>query len=133
LAADVIISEIMYHPSAAAPRDQIKQEYIELYNKGNAAANLNGWQFTSGVNYTFPNVTLNAGQYLVIAADTTAFSTKYPAVANVIGGWYDPALEPQGGDGDLKQQKLADGGEKITLKNAAGTTINSVTYASQGD
>src|SRR5439155_222683 len=55
LAADVVISEIMYHPfSPANPSAAAEgEEYIELFNKGNAAANLTGWQLDRGIDYTF--------------------------------------------------------------------------------
>ena len=51
-AADVIVSELMYHPPSApnAPEDT-GQEFIELFNRGDAAANLVDWRFTSGVDF----------------------------------------------------------------------------------
>jgi hypothetical protein len=63
LAADVVISEIMYHPSSGDDGE----EYVELYNKGDAAASLNGWTFDKGINYTFGARTLGVGQFLVVA------------------------------------------------------------------
>ena len=55
LAADVIISEIMFHPSSGDDG----QEYVELYNKGDATADLTGWKFDQGVNFTFNGGTLD--------------------------------------------------------------------------
>src|ERR1051325_5175839 len=62
LAADVVISEIMFHPSSGDDG----QEYIELYNKGDAAANLTGWSFDKGITYNFSGGSLNPGNYLVV-------------------------------------------------------------------
>ena len=81
--ADVVISEIMYHPSSENPAE----EYIELYNSGVAPVTLTGWQFTSGVTFTFPASSIPAGGYLVVAANSSAFAAKYPAVTNFVAGW----------------------------------------------
>jgi len=45
--ANVVVSEIMYHPSSGNPA----QEYIELYNASPAAVSTVGWQFTKGVTF----------------------------------------------------------------------------------
>src|SRR3954463_6290945 len=74
LAADVVISEIMFHPSSGDDG----QEYIELYNKGDAAANLTGWNFDKGITYSFSGGSLNPNSYLVVAADLAKFQAKYP-------------------------------------------------------
>src|SRR6266542_4103076 len=82
LGNQVIINEIMYHPSPAVPEDS-SQEWIELFNKGTNAVNLTGWQLRRGIGFTFPNVSVSAGGYLVVAANVTSFHIRYPSVANV--------------------------------------------------
>ncbi|MDB6034849.1 MAG: metallophosphoesterase, partial [Verrucomicrobiales bacterium] len=77
--AGVVISEIMYHPSSENPLE----EYIEIYNKGATSVGLSGWRFTSGIDFTFPNVVLPAGGYWVVAANLAAFNAKYPGITNV--------------------------------------------------
>ncbi len=114
LAADVVMSEIMFHPSS----EDVGQEYVELYNRGDAAAPLTGWHFDKGITYTFTGGTLNAGQYLVVAADLAKFQAKYPGVTNVVGGW---------------SGQLSNSQEQIRLVNAANATQDSVTYADEGD
>jgi hypothetical protein len=111
---NVIISEIMYHPAS----NNDLEEYIELTNAGAAAVNLAGWQFTAGVNFTFPNVAIPAGQRLVVARDVATFSAKYPSVTNVVGGWTG---------------QLSDGAERITLQDMGGGAIDRVEYADEGD
>src|SRR5205814_10604847 len=84
LAADVVINEIMYHPfSPANPSAAAEgEEYIELFNKGNAEANFSGWHFDRGIDFTFGGGMLAAGAYLVVAAHSVSFAAKYPGV-----GW----------------------------------------------
>jgi hypothetical protein len=116
---EVVINEIMYHSyHALNTPENIGQEYIELFNRGAEPANLSGWKFTNGVDFLFPEVTVGAGQYLVVAADVNVFIAKYPGVSNVVGGW----------DG-----RLSNMGEAIELVDAAGVRIDWVHYADEGD
>jgi hypothetical protein len=110
----VIISEIMYHPASHDSRE----EFVELYNQGANAFNLADWQFTSGIRYTLPSVVLWPGTYLVVAADVTAFTNRYPAVTNVVGGWLG---------------QLGDHGQTIVLENLFGQREDSLSYATEGD
>ena len=64
----------MYDPISGSDDDQ----YIELYNQGTNTVNLAGWQFTSGVTFTFPNVTIAPNGYLVVAKNMTNLFAKYP-------------------------------------------------------
>ena len=60
----VVIHEIHYNPEE---RGQ-PLEFIELYNCGDAVADLSGWRFDEGIDYTFPNATtLPPGKLLVVA------------------------------------------------------------------
>src|SRR5437588_6952653 len=115
LAAHVVVNEIMYHASGHNPAD----EWLELYNAGDAPADMSGWQFSKGIKYTFAGgTTLGAGQYLVLARDLSRFQAKYPSVANVVGGW-------QGG--------LSNHGDTLRLDDTAGAVQNELTYGSEGD
>jgi lamin tail-like protein/CotH protein/Big-like domain-containing protein len=111
---NIVINEIMFNPSPVSTTT----EYIELFNRGAGAVNLTGWRFSRGVSFTFPAVTLGAGNYLVVAADVAAFNAKYPGVANVIGGW---------------QNLLSNSGEEIELEDANGNNVDSVEYSDEGD
>ena len=99
--AEVVISEIMYHPSSENPAE----EYLELYNSGVSPVPLTGWQLTSGVTFTFPTVSIPQGGYLVVAANAAAFSAKYPAVTNFVAGWTG---------------QLSNSSNTITLDDASG-------------
>jgi hypothetical protein len=115
----IVISEIMYHPahSLTAP-ENLKQEWIELLNRGTQSVNLAGWRFSDGVAFVFPAVSIGAGKYLVVAADVSTFKAKYPGAINVVGGWTG---------------WLSNSGEKIELVDDLGAVVDSIKYADQGD
>ncbi|KPK33936.1 MAG: hypothetical protein AMJ65_19035 [Phycisphaerae bacterium SG8_4] len=117
--AAILINEIMYHPqSGRGQPEDIRQEYVELYNRGTQTIDLSGWRLSNGVDFVFPDVTVGAGQYLVVAADVATFKAIYRRMANVVGGW----------DG-----KLSNSGERIELLDRAGARIDSIRYSDQGD
>lgn len=111
---NIVINEIMFQPASVNDLE----EFIELTNIGTTPVSVENWQFTSGVNFTFPAVTIQPGGFLVIAADTTAFEATYGALPNVIGNWIG---------------KLSNSGERIRLVDQTGTEIDEVSYYDQGD
>lgn len=104
---DLVITEIMYNPPESGD-DSL--EYIEIYNNSDDEVNLLGYTFTAGVEFVFPNMSLENGEYLVIAGNAQAFQ-------NTFG--FEP-LEWEGA--------LANGGELIRLSSPAGITVDSVAY-----
>ncbi|MFO8012049.1 MAG: CotH kinase family protein, partial [Phycisphaerae bacterium] len=116
-AGPVVINEIMYHP-AGVP-EPLGEEFVELYNAGPDPVNLNGWRLNRGVDYTFGDMTLGAGETLVVAGDTAAFQAAHPDfTGTVVGGW---------------EGHLSNSGEDVELENALGDRIDLVSYADQGD
>ncbi len=115
----VVITEIMYHPyhSETAPED-IRAEYIELFNRGTEPVSLSGWRFSNGVDFVFPDVTLGAREYLVVAAGVDIFKAIYPGVSNVVGDW---------------EGRLSNRGEAIEILDGSGVQIDRVPYADEGD
>lgn len=105
---DVVITEIMYNPPESGT-DTL--EFIELYNNDNQAVNLQGWKFSKGVDLTFPAITLQPGDYLVVAAFPNAVSQFFgvPAIGWTSGG-------------------LSNSGEEIELKDAFGYVIDYVNF-----
>ena len=81
-AQNIVINEIMYHPAS----QDVREEFVELFNAGPTNVNLAGWTLSGGIAYTFPNTTLAAGGYLVVAAHMEAFTDLHPSVLNVVGG-----------------------------------------------
>ncbi|MEN6425681.1 MAG: lamin tail domain-containing protein [Phycisphaerales bacterium] len=118
-AVAVVISEIMYHPyhKSLTPEDTAR-EWIEVFNGGAEPIALVGWKLAEAVDFTFPDVVLEAGAYLVVAADVDVFRAQYPGVANVVGGWTG---------------WLSNSGERLTLVDAAGAVIDSIEYTDEGE
>ena len=115
LRAQVVINEIMYHPSS----ENVLEEYLELHNRALTNVNLSGWRITRGVDFDFPtNTIIPANGYLVVAAHVPTFQAKYPSVANVVGNWAG---------------LLSNSGNTIELENAAGDEVDQVEYADEGD
>jgi hypothetical protein len=117
--AEVVINEILYHPYHKTNEpENTGQEFIELYNPGTKAVRLTGWRLTRGVDFTFPDTTLNAGAYLAVAADVATFKAAHAGITNVVGGW---------------SGQLSDSGETIELADDTGLVIDRVPYADEGD
>jgi hypothetical protein len=109
---NVIINEIMYFPASG----NLRESYIELYNADTVAADLSGWAFTKGLQFSFPANTLLAPKaYLVVAADASAFAAKYPGVTNFLAGWIPPM------------------GAHVILADGAGNVVSEVHYSNDGD
>jgi hypothetical protein len=108
---DVIINEIMYHP----PLEMGELQYVELFNRGNAAVDLSDWSFSKGIKYVFPKQTkLNAGEYLVICRNLKLFAGNYGNQIAALGDFTG---------------KLSHRGEKIALSSADGTVVDEVKYS----
>ncbi|HAB17609.1 MAG TPA: hypothetical protein DCE44_14290, partial [Verrucomicrobiales bacterium] len=113
---DVLITELMYHPTAEDGADPDDFEFVELKNVGGIERDLSGVQFTNGIRYTFPNGTrLPAGGFLVLASRESTFTNRYPN------------LRPFG----VYAGKLANSGERLTLIHAAGAPIFDVSWSDQ--
>lgn len=71
---DIKITEIMYNPPEAG-NDSL--EFIEIYNNGLGAVNLLDWQFTKGVVFSFPEHSLNPGEFAVVCINASAFLNTF--------------------------------------------------------
>ncbi len=109
--ADVVISEIMYHPAANEAA-----EFLELYNSGGSAVNLESWCI-DGIDFCFDaGATIGVGQYLVLASDATAFQAAYG---------FPPDHTFAG--------TLSNAGETLLLQDNALATVDEVAYDDQGE
>ncbi|MGQ9589451.1 MAG: lamin tail domain-containing protein [Planctomycetota bacterium] len=121
--ADVVLNEVMYHP---IDNDDDK-EYVELYNRGSYAVDLSGWSFTRGINFTFsPGTAIPAGGYLVVARDPAKIRAIYGLSASEVVGPKDAAAKDAFG-------RLRDRGERITLKDHMGRTVDTVRFHDGGE
>jgi len=104
-------TEVMYRPAGGDA-----DEFVELKNLEAATVDLSGYG-TGGITYTFAAGTeLPAGGYLVLAADTGAFRTRYPDTP--LAGVY--------------RGKLADGGERLTVEDPDGRVVAALEYDDEG-
>jgi hypothetical protein len=129
--AQVVVNEIMYNPASHDARE----EWVELLNTSSTNVNLSGWTISGGVDFAFPtNTTINAGQYLVVAADLPKFASKFPAVANMVGSWLTiEVMHVNGRPLTNATPVLSNSRNSVNLNNAAGDRVDSVTYADAGD
>ena len=117
------ITEIMYHPTSPTDAERAAGytsasvfEYIVLTNTGDQPADLAGIQFTNGISFDFDTLsekTLAAGATAILVRSRAGFEARYGANHPVIGEY--------GG-------KLDDGGERLTLTDAAGQELLSIRY-----
>ena len=109
LQMDLRLTEVMYNPA-----DGQQLEYLEMQNVGMGTLDLNGAHFINGISYTFGEVQLGLGGFLILAKDAAAFAASYDAQgAQVLGGY----------DG-----RLSNGGETIELVDANEKLIFSFSY-----
>lgn len=110
---DIRITELMYNPPGGDA-----YEFLELANTGGGEVDLSGASF-GGISHTFPaGSTLAAGKVVVLISDANpgAFRQRYPAV------------QPFG----IYSARLANSGERISLRDSLGRTITSVEYGDSG-
>jgi hypothetical protein len=105
--ANLVITEIMYNPPEGGT-DTL--EFVEIYNNDANPVDLTNYTL-SGITYTFPAVTLPVGGYYVVGVNASAFNTVYGFAADGIA---------TGG--------LANGGEEVIIRNAAGVVVDSVRF-----
>ncbi|MFV2067828.1 MAG: CotH kinase family protein, partial [Pirellulales bacterium] len=117
----VAITEINYHPHDPTDAERTVDgtfsasdfEFVEIQNIGPDPQGLGGMEFADGITFTFPDVTLDTGQYAIVAANQTAFETRYGPEANVVGEF---------------SGKLRNGDETLQLNDASGDPLIRFAY-----
>jgi hypothetical protein len=124
IAPDIRITEIMYNPSDPT-QDEIDEgyadsddfEYIEIKNiSATETLPLWGLRFSNGIRYTFGNIWIDPGQYVVVARNPAAFNYRYPGFGGTVVGPFDDGMS------------LSNSGEKIELDAPIGGIIHEFTY-----
>jgi len=113
VAENLRITEIMYHPKDRANADEPNEEFIELKNIGSESINLNLVRFSDGIDFTFPNVELAPGEYVLVVEDRSAFEGRYGSNLNIAGEY---------------SGSLNNAGERLTLEDAVGQIILDFNY-----
>lgn len=117
----VVINEIQYHHAPRSvdgePLTDDDEEWIELYNRGDAPVDLSGWQLVDAVAFTFPDgAQIEAGGFLVVTGDSAGFAAAHPEVT-ALGDW----------SGRLDNQS-----DRILLLDARGNPADEVRYYDGG-
>ncbi len=113
---DVVFNEIMYHPMGG----NSLAEFIEFYNRGDIAHDIGGWT-VGGVGYELPpDTVIGPGEYLVIARNPAGIRSAYGLDESVV---VDLAYEGS----------LANGGERLRLRDPFGNVADKVRYYDGGD
>ena len=104
---EVVINEIHYNP----PEDGV-EEFIELYNPTSRTLRLDNYLFTEGILFEFPRGSrISPNSYLVVAREPG--HSNFRNVSALSGPFIG---------------KLADGGERILLRNASGDVVDEFQY-----
>ena len=137
-ASNLRITEIHYQPHAALPEqgevntDNDEFAFLELMNVGSAPVALEGVQLVEtllfdrdqGVRFTFDAQQLAPGERMVVVENRAAFESRYGSAVRIAEG--------HGGAGGVSGEyrgKLADEGERVTLQDRFGRTIQFVDYS----
>ncbi|HET6428392.1 MAG TPA: lamin tail domain-containing protein, partial [Phycisphaerae bacterium] len=110
----VRVTEIMFNPLVGA-LDGDEYEFVEVHNPSASSVFLGGMRLTGGVEFTFPDVSLPAGGWVLVVRNQAAFASRYPAAASMVVGAYSG--------------NLSDGGETIRLDDAAGRAVLTIDYS----
>lgn len=120
---DVVINEILYHPY---DRDR-RYEFVELYNRGAEVVQLTGWGFCDGIEFQFPpGATLAPDSYIVVAPYPEHIVGVYGLPANQVYG-------PRDEESRARFAVLSDQGERVTLCDDLGNTVDTVRYYDGGE
>jgi hypothetical protein len=103
----LVITEIMYNPPESGS-DTL--EFIELFNDDESPVNLEGYYFSKGITYTFPELVMEPGTYILLAIDSAIFQAAYGV----------PSLQYDG--------SLSNNGESLELLNFYDMVIDSLTF-----
>ncbi|MBD3234392.1 MAG: T9SS type A sorting domain-containing protein [candidate division Zixibacteria bacterium] len=111
---DLIINEIHYNPPSFQGSDYT-YEWIELYNPNCSAVDLEGYEFTDGVFYTFPSgAVIEACDYMLVSIEPDSAINWYGLNPDkVYGPW---------------SNNLTNAGEPVRLADAMGNEIDYVHY-----
>ena len=110
----IVINEIMYK----TPATQKGSEFVELYNRGDKAVDLDGWAIHGGITFAFDSETkLKPKGFIVIAADAALLRGTHGNI-NAVGNFTG---------------KLNNSGDLLRLTDKFGNLVNQVDYRPGGD
>lgn len=105
---NLVITEYMYND----PTGPDNYEFIELYNNSSSIIQLGGFEIIDAITFQFPNMTLNADSYMIIAKDSGNIHDFFGLNCHQ---WTSGSLN--------------NSGEAIVIINTTGDTIDIVDYS----
>ena len=84
------ITELMFDPSGGPD-----YEFVEFQNIGTSQLDLTGVRLAGGIDFTFPAMTLDPGEFIVVVDDVEDFQSRYGA-AVALGGTFTGNLSDTG-------------------------------------
>ena len=123
----LVITEIMYDPQSGETAD-VQTEWVEILNRSSQAANLKGFQITSGVRgkiheprqrFVLGEVVIGAGEHAVIGigASSCYGEFKLPPFAAHCG--------------ETKYAWLGNTGDSVAIRDGNGRVIDEVVYETE--
>lgn len=115
-AANLVISEINYHPAGSGA-----EEFIELRNIGTRTVDLTGVRFTEGLLFGFTGsaiTTLAPGQRVLVVENAAAFTARYGAGLPVAGAFTPGSA-------------LSNDVDRVVLRDRADAVIAAFSYGDQ--
>ena len=108
---DLVINEAIASNASFLDEDGDSSDWLEIYNRSNAPVDLNGWTLSDDTEqpdqWTFPNITLAAGDYMVVwASDEDRTDPEAPLHTNF---------------------KLSTNGETVALYDSTGRQVHELT------
>lgn len=108
-AFNIVITEIMYNPPESG-NDTL--EFVEIYNNDVVTVDLEGYYFSQGFEFEFPEVVIESGEYKLVAINANAMMNTFGVEAMQ---WTAGAL--------------SNSGETIELRNSADRVVDIVEYS----
>lgn len=134
---DIVISEVAYNATCQGTDDSTcgssggekRFEWVEIFNKGSAAVNINGWQICDNNDCDpLPDRDIGPGEYWIVAYNISALQTEfnqYSPPFTVDASRTIFLTSPIGGGYGLANRD----GDRVYLLNAAGDTVDCISWA----
>jgi hypothetical protein len=119
LPANLRVTELNYNPAppeAGSPYTAQDFEFIELKNFGTQTLNLKDAHFTSGITFTFGDVSLAPGEVGLVVSNLAAFGSRYGTGAKILGEY------------GASNTNFDNGGEEVTLVDSVNQGVVDFTY-----
>jgi uncharacterized repeat protein (TIGR01451 family) len=115
---NLVVSEVYYN-TTQSPEEE--NEWFEIYNPTTNAVTMTGWSVRDGAPGAvdaLPNITIAAGEFVIVAGSTNAFMIANPAY---VGQVFEVA------DGKIGSG-LNNFGDGVLLQNAASAVVDAMSY-----